>query len=60
MWMLCERLCDVVTVLRQIHDELDEAVLEAYDWSDLAVSTKEAPHSSGLANADPLKSAKLF
>ncbi len=33
----------LVTVLRQIHDELDEAVLEAYGWSDL----KEAPHSCG-------------
>ena len=25
----------LVTVLRQIHDELDEAVLEAYGWGDL-------------------------
>lgn len=25
----------LVTLLRQIHDELDEAVLEAYGWSDL-------------------------
>ena len=30
-------------MLRQIHDELDEAVLEAYGWQDL----KEAPHSCG-------------
>jgi hypothetical protein len=37
----------LVTVLRQIHDELDEAVLEAYGWGDLAASTKEAPHSCG-------------
>ncbi len=38
----------LVTVLRQIHDELDDAVLEAYGWSDLAASTKEAPHSCGV------------
>ena len=25
---------DLVTVLRQIHDELDEAALEAYGWED--------------------------
>lgn len=25
----------LVTVLRQIHDELDDAVLEAYGWGDL-------------------------
>ena len=30
-------------MLRQIHDELDEAVLEAYGWQDL----KEALHSCG-------------
>ena len=42
----------LVTVLRQIHDELDAAVLEAYGWSDLwsrdiPVANKEAPHSCG-------------
>jgi hypothetical protein len=42
----------LVTVLRQIHDELDEAVLEAYGWGDLRsrdipVANKEAPHSCG-------------
>ncbi len=31
----------LVTVLRQIHDELDAAVLEAYGWSDLAVETQD-------------------
>lgn len=36
----------LVTVLRQIHDELDEAVLEAYGWSDL--SAKGTPCSGGL------------
>ncbi|MEX1116141.1 MAG: type IIL restriction-modification enzyme MmeI [Akkermansiaceae bacterium] len=35
----------LVTVLRQIHDELDAAVLEAYGWGDL----KEAPHSCGAS-----------
>jgi hypothetical protein len=33
----------LVTLLKQLHDELDEAVLEAYGWGDL----KEAPHSCG-------------
>ena len=42
----------LVTVLRQIHDELDQAVLEAHGWSDLRsrdipVAHKEAPHSCG-------------
>jgi hypothetical protein len=36
----------LVTGLRQIHDELDEAVLEAYGWSDL--SAKGTPCSGGL------------
>ena len=36
----------LVTVLRQIHDELDEAVLEAYGWGDL--SAKGTPCSGGL------------
>jgi len=31
----------LVTVLRQIHDELDAAVLEAYGWGDLAVETQD-------------------
>lgn len=31
----------LVTLLKQIHDELDEAVLEAYGWSDLAVETQD-------------------
>lgn len=33
----------LVTILKQIHDELDEAVLEAYGWQDLS----EPPHSCG-------------
>ncbi len=36
----------LVTVLKQIHDELDNAVLEAYGWSDL--SAKETSCSGGL------------
>jgi hypothetical protein len=44
----------LVTVLRQIHDELDEAVLEAYGWCDLRsrdipVANKETPHSCGVS-----------
>ncbi len=31
----------LVTLLRQIHDELDKAVLEAYGWGDLAVETQD-------------------
>jgi hypothetical protein len=31
----------LVTLLRQIHDELDAAVLEAYDWADLHPLTPE-------------------
>jgi hypothetical protein len=31
----------LVTVLRQLHDELDQAVLEAYGWGDLAVETQD-------------------
>ena len=43
----------LVTVLRQIHDELDAAVLEAYGWSDLRsrdipVANMEAPHSGEI------------
>jgi len=32
----------LVTLLCQIHDEIDEAVLEAYGWSDLAAARGEA------------------
>ena len=31
----------LVTVLHQIHDELDDAVLEAYGWGDLSVETQD-------------------
>jgi hypothetical protein len=43
----------LVTLLRQIHDELDEAVLEAYGWSDLAGTALR----SGPANESPLNGA---
>jgi hypothetical protein len=42
----------LVTVLRQIHDELDAAVLEAYGWSDLRRRAKEAPHSCGASECE--------
>jgi hypothetical protein len=34
---------DLVAVLRQIHDELDAAVLEAFGWSDLKGSVGVPP-----------------
>jgi hypothetical protein len=47
----------LVTVLRQIHDELDEAVLEAYGWRDffhmLALSHSGAcRHATSLHQGD--------
>ena len=42
----------LVTVLRQIHDELDASVLEAYGWSDLRRRAKEAPHSCGASECE--------
>jgi hypothetical protein len=36
----------LVSVLKQIHDELDSAVLEAYGWSDLKGSVGVSPASS--------------
>jgi len=36
----------LVSVLKQIHDELDEAVLEAYGWTDLKGSAGVSPASS--------------
>jgi hypothetical protein len=38
----------LVSVLKQIHDDLDEAVLEAYGWD------KEAPHSCGAGECEAL------
>jgi hypothetical protein len=37
----------LVTILKQIHDELDEAVLEAYGWGDLAANAQ--PCSGGVS-----------
>jgi hypothetical protein len=51
----------LVAVLRQIHDELDEAVLEAYGWSDLWTAVgSEAPHRFGShgVNVPPSLSRK--
>lgn len=31
----------LVSILRQLHDELDDAVLQAYGWGDLAVETQD-------------------
>ena len=53
----------LVSVLRQIHDELDAAVLEAYGWSDLKWGTGGPPVSSptehGQAARAPLEQAIL-
>jgi hypothetical protein len=32
----------LVTILKQIHDDLDAAVFEAYGWSDLSVETQDS------------------
>ena len=53
----------LVSVLKQLHDELDLAVLEAYGWSDLAplmqvANGNAAPGTSGtLATRDECKRA---
>jgi hypothetical protein len=44
----------LVTILKQIHDELDEAVLEAYGWGDVAGTALR----SGPANAMPMNEPK--
>ncbi|MCR4339953.1 MAG: hypothetical protein NUW01_08715, partial [Gemmatimonadaceae bacterium] len=44
----------IVSVLRQLHDELDLAVLEAYGWSDLA-PLMHAANGHGAAAAAGLK-----
>ena len=46
----------LVTLLKQIHDELDQAVLEAYGWQDIRsrdipVANKETPHSCGAGES---------
>ncbi len=46
----------LVTLLRQIHDELDAAVLEAYGWQDLAEPRspeRESKEARVLENAAP-------
>jgi len=53
----------LVSVLRQIHDELDAAVFEAYGWSDLKWGTGGPPVSSptehGQAARAPLEQVLL-
>ncbi len=41
----------LVTVLRQIHDELDEAVLEAYGWQDCS-GDHRSPRMAGSDKED--------
>lgn len=41
----------LVTVLRQIHDELDEAVLDAYGWGDLSARDTGIPACSSAPGA---------
>jgi len=36
----------LVTILKQIHDDLDEAVFEAYGWTDLKGSAGVPPASA--------------
>ncbi len=45
----------LVTILKQIHDDLDAAVLEAYDWSDLVLEggTGVPPVSSSGSHRHP-------
>ena len=38
----------LVTLLRQIHDEIDQAVLEAYGWSDLANVARDEAFEEAL------------
>jgi hypothetical protein len=35
----------LVTILQQLHDDLDAAVLEAYGWADLAIKTQDSQTS---------------
>jgi hypothetical protein len=50
----------LVSVLKQIHDDLDAAVLESYGWSDLATATSCADVlAQGGAEAEALEQAIL-
>ena len=42
---------DLVTLLKQLHDEIDSAVLSAYSWSDLAPAT--LPFADLIARGGP-------
>jgi hypothetical protein len=43
----------LVTVLRQIHDELDAVVLEAYGWGNLSTRDTGIPACSSAPGAPP-------
>lgn len=43
----------LVSVLRELHTELDAAVLAAYGWSDLAEGLAEGPHTCTLDGEPP-------
>ena len=49
----------LISVLKQLHDNLDATVIEAYGWTDLRrhdtpVVHKEAPHSCGAGECEAL------
>jgi hypothetical protein len=46
----------LVTLLKQIHDELDEAVLEAYGWQDLAGTALRSGPANEMRMNDPKES----
>lgn len=46
----------LVTILKQIHDELDEAVLEAYGWSDLAGTALRSGPANEMRMNEPNES----
>jgi hypothetical protein len=46
----------LVTILRQIHDDLNQAVLEAYGWQDLAGTVLRNGPANGMRMNDPKES----
>ncbi|MFN7211843.1 MAG: class I SAM-dependent DNA methyltransferase, partial [Lysobacteraceae bacterium] len=48
----------LVSVLRQIHDELDAAVLDAYGWADLLPALRVAHGNESLADGQTREDAK--
>ncbi len=43
----------LVSVLRELHTELNDAVLAAYGWNDLSVGLAQGPHTCLLAGEEP-------